>query len=249
MKRQLKEKSVSKNTTPSESARFSNSNHKKIYSWLILALCILLYANTIQNGYVLDDKAAITQNTLVKKGISSIPELFKTSYWYGLTGYNDDAAYRPVSLIMFAAEWQLFPDNPHISHLVNILIYGLICVLLFELLIGLFPSWPMILKLIAVLLFAAHPVHTEVVANIKSRDELMALLFSIYAFLLALKFSKEGRLVNLILIPVALILAMFSKESAFTMVALLPLTLYAMVPGTSVRKGLIILTTVITCIL
>lgn len=49
------------------------------------------------------------------------------------------------------------------------------------------------LPFLTALLFIAHPVHTEVVANIKSRDEILSLLFSIVACIYFLKFIDEEK--------------------------------------------------------
>lgn len=101
-----------------------------LVSLFIFVLATGLYLNTLQHGYVLDDAAAITGNQYVTKGISGIPEILATSYWHGFSGY-DDSAYRPLSLVMFALEWELFPGQPWVHHLLNILVYAASCCLLF----------------------------------------------------------------------------------------------------------------------
>ena len=86
-------------------------------------LVFLVYANSLQNGYVYDDIIAINNNKIIKKGISAIPEILSTPYQHGYTenGIELDALYRPLSLIMFAIEWQFFPANPVVGHFFNIL--------------------------------------------------------------------------------------------------------------------------------
>jgi len=51
---------------------------------------------------------------------------------------------------------------------------------------------------IATMLFAGHPIHTEVVANIKGRDEIMSLLFSLLALFAAVKYVKTQKITDLI---------------------------------------------------
>ena len=90
---------------------------------IILGLiAFLLYSNTTNFTYVLDDSAAIVENQFVKKGIAGIPDLLKSDFWHFSNlklGY-----YRPLSLVTFAIEQQFFNGNPHISHFVNVAIYA-----------------------------------------------------------------------------------------------------------------------------
>src|SRR5207247_1959299 len=71
------------------------------------------------------------------------------------------------------------PANPHLSHLVNILLYGLTGFLLYVTFRKLLSDYASIYWFFICLFFIAHPVHTEVVANIKSRDEMLSFFFSI----------------------------------------------------------------------
>ena len=79
------------------------------------------------------------------------------------------------------------------------------------------------------MLFAAHPLHTEVVANIKSRDEIMAFIFSLLAINCAIEFlNKKGwkRIMLLVAIFVCIFMGSMSKETTVAFVFLIPLTLY-----------------------
>ena len=76
--------------------------------------------------------------------------------------------YRPFSLVTFAIEHQIAEgDNPFISHLINILLYSLLCFILYKLLIAI-QEWlgqrnhPLQVAFFSTLLFAVHPIHTEV---------------------------------------------------------------------------------------
>src|SRR4051812_11827674 len=79
------------------------------------AVGFFLYIGTVNYTYVLDDYSTIKENFVVQKGISGIPTILKTSYRYGYWASNDEL-YRPLSLIMFAVEWQFFPDTPAAGH-------------------------------------------------------------------------------------------------------------------------------------
>ncbi|MCS6819712.1 MAG: tetratricopeptide repeat protein, partial [Chitinophagales bacterium] len=184
----------------------------------------ILYANTLNHGYVLDDFSVIRDNTVVMQGIKAIPTIFKTSYRYGYMNL-EDGLYRPLSLAMFATEWEIAPDKPSLSHWVNVILYSISVVLLYVVLKHLLCQYAIVLPLIATLLFTAHPLHTEVVANIKSRDEILSLFFilcSLYV-LIKLPFGKFSSLVSGILF----FLSLLSKESGITMLAGFPLILWA----------------------
>lgn len=179
---------------------------------IIAALSVLLYANTLKHGFVLDDIAVVENNKFVHEGFKGIPKILSTFYWEGYWQSNA-GLYRPLSLVTFAVEYQLSPANPVIHHLVNIVLYALTCCLLFQVLCSIFKNIDQRFFLFAVLLFVVHPIHTEVVANIKSRDEILALLF----FLLCCKqlyAAAENGLKQNILAAVFFFLALLSKEGA-----------------------------------
>ncbi len=149
------------NTSPTT---FSLS--EKQLSWLIFVATFLLYAQTIWFGYVLDDAAVLSKNEIVKQGLTGWGEIFTGYFWKGYSTINQ-GLYRPLSQLMFAAEWTVSPNNPAISHAVNVLIYAVSCVWLFRVLPKLFSSLSLWACLAITLSFAFHPAHTEVVANIK----------------------------------------------------------------------------------
>ncbi|MBI2967182.1 MAG: tetratricopeptide repeat protein [Bacteroidetes bacterium] len=198
---------------------------KRKAAFFVALVAMGLYANTLHHGYVLDDYSVIKENWIVKKGIAGIPDILKTSYRYG---YWNDAGtlYRPLALIMFAVEYQLSPGNSSISHFGNIILYALtgfiLTVLLFKLLAGHHPFIPLIISLF----FISHPVHTEVVANIKSRDEILCFLFALISVLLLLNFIEKNKKTSLVLSLISFLFAFFSKENAIVYLAIFPLVLW-----------------------
>ena len=150
------------------------------YGLVLALIAFFLYTNTLNHGYTLDDHSAITDNFVTKKGMESIPTIFTTHYRYGYWRSAGEL-YRPVSLAMFATEWEFAGDNPLVFHLVNVLLYALSGFLIFLTLSKILRNFNVLIPFFATLLFIAHPVHVEVVANIKSRDEIMAFLLSIGA--------------------------------------------------------------------
>jgi len=199
---------------------------EKIFASTILALiAFLLYANTLQNGFVLDDNSAIISNSIVQQGIHGIPQLLKTEYRAGFWNANGNL-YRPLSLVVFAILWQFFPNNPLPGHLLNCLIYSAIIVLLFFLLMRLISQQKVLIPFLITLLFVVHPLHTEVVANIKSLDELLSLLFVLLASHALLHFIKHRSKISLLAFGLSYFISLMSKEGAITFLAVFPLTIY-----------------------
>jgi tetratricopeptide (TPR) repeat protein len=206
-------------------------------SWLALAcagLAALLYANTLHHGYALDDYPTIYGNRLTMAGVRGIPTLLHTAYWYGLDGLND-WLYRPLSLVTFALEWQVAPDTPALGHAVNVALYALTGVVLLRLLRSLFRDADVRVPLAIALLWIVHPTHTEVVANIKSRDELLAFLFSLLTLQVCVRHALEPRRWQLPLAALCYALALLAKESPIVLVAVIPMTLYAFTPARARR--------------
>jgi len=149
---------------------------------LLLALSIGIYSNTFKHEFALDDVAVISNNELVKKGIGGISEIFTSRAWKGFEQNRKQVeSYRPLSSAHFAIEYEFFQLNSGSYHIVQVLYFALLCVLIYWLLLAFFDRKHPYLALIIALLFAAHPIHTDVVNNIKSRDELLSVLFTILA--------------------------------------------------------------------
>jgi tetratricopeptide (TPR) repeat protein len=192
---------------------------------IVAVLGFLLYSNTFHHLYVLDDYPTIKENKLTKKGFEGIPEIIKNSYWYGNDGKND-MFYRPLSVVMFAIEWQFWPDNPSAGHIINVLLYALTGFILFFTLRKLFINQSVLVPFAASLLFIAHPLHTEVVANIKSRDEIMNFLFFIMSLYTLLDYARKGSLTSLIVSVICFFLALLCKESAIIYLFVFPVALF-----------------------
>ena len=191
---------------------------------LIVLTVALLYANSLTNGYVLDDFSVIKENNIVNQGTKNLGEIFKTSYRTGYLNVND-GLYRPLSLAMFAIEWSISRDNPALGHFINLLVYALCGIVLFKTLKRLLPDIQTYLIVGTVLLFLAHPIHTEVVGNIKSRDELLCFLFSFISIYAVLKYIDNGKSWQLLFASIGLFLAFLAKESAVLTIPILFLML------------------------
>ncbi|MBS1684288.1 MAG: tetratricopeptide repeat protein [Bacteroidetes bacterium] len=194
------------------------------YKWecILFVFTCLLYCASVFNNYNMDDELVTIQHRLTSKGISAIPEIFTSSYYEDASGYAYE--YRPIVLATFAAEHSVAGDNPHVSHLVSLLLYALCISLLYLLLKALLPDYSRRLLFFIVLLFAAHPAHTEVVSSIKNRDEILALLFGLLALYASVR-AVSGRLLWYAGVPMFALLALLSKKTAVPFVLIIPCAL------------------------
>lgn len=196
--------------------------------WLVMilaAIALLINIRTINYDYTLDDPFFTKDNPNVSKGIAGIPEFFTHAAYYGVFK-NHDASYRPLMLTSFAVEKELFGFDPKSGHLINLLLFALEISVLFLLLRRLFNSMSSYIPFFIALLFALHPIHTEVIASVKSRDEIMGLLFSLLCLWQTLKFVDTGKTKHLILSAIYFFCALMSKETPIAFVVIVPMTVY-----------------------
>jgi tetratricopeptide (TPR) repeat protein len=200
---------------------------KAILAIIIAAFAFVLYAQSISHDYTLDDHKVIDQNIVTTRGIAGISTILKTDYWYG-SGHNElrGPIYRPTSLIIFALVWEGWPDNTHVYHFINVLLYAISCLLLFLLLCELFRQQTIILPFVCALLFTGHPIHTEVVNNIKSLDEILCFLFGIASTWFVLKYASTNSKWTLFMGGLVFFLSLISKETGISFLLIIPLTLF-----------------------
>ncbi len=197
---------------------------------IIGVFAFMLYVQSVSFKYTLDDRAVIDQNRITRMGFAGIPTLLKTDYWYGFKDELRVPQYRPASVVLFAIVWQFFPDSPAIYHLINVLLYTLICWLLFRLLCKILeehsPLYGIIFPFVSLLLYVAHPIHTEVVDSIKSCDELLCFLFAILSAFFTLQFVEDNSKGKILLAALCYFLALMSKETSISFLLIIPLALF-----------------------
>ncbi|MEX2380491.1 MAG: tetratricopeptide repeat protein [Vicingaceae bacterium] len=211
----------------------ANISHKK--ALLLFVLCgFLLYGNTLKHEFALDDAIVITENSYTKEGFSGIWKQLSNDQFVGFYGQKKDLVsggrYRPLSMVLFNIEYELFKLKPFYYHLMNVLWYMLNGFLLYYALKSLFKKWLteelQLLPLLAALFWFFHPIHTEVVANIKGRDEIMAFSLLLLTLIFFLRYLSSQKPTELLAVVVFYFLALLAKENAVTWLAVFPLAIY-----------------------
>jgi len=188
---------------------------------VVFVLAVAAYINTIPNGFTFDDHPIVENNPRIQQ-LHDLRPIFLTSYW---DSPNTGAEYRPLTLFSYALNYvanqmlfgQRHGSNPHSFHLVNVLLHALCCLAAMWFIIALFKSRA--LAFFTGLLFALHPIHTEAVASVVGRAEILAAL----GVFLALGASVKMRMTTgkpavawSVVLCVALAFGIFSKENAIT---------------------------------
>ncbi len=231
--------------------------------WLASTILILLsfgiYYACLPYDYVLDDKIVVSENQYTKEGFKGIWKIMTTESFEGYFGEKKNLVqgnrYRPLSIVTFAVEYGILGKlNPTVSHFINILLYGLTGIVLMLVLSMLFRNfkanhWWFSIPFVAAILFIAHPIHTEAVANIKGRDEIMTMLFSLLALYSSLRYIDTGKIGWLMGTSVLYLLGLLSKENAITFLAIIPLSIYFFSNTNWSRLKKIMLWLVITSVL
>ncbi len=183
---------------------------------MVAFLALAAYANSLGNGFAYDDEAIIVKNDRVTEG--RVVELLHSPYWPEAA--EGTGLYRPVTVASYAVEWAVTGGRAFWFHLVNVLLHAGVCLLVLGLAARFLPLLP---AAAGAAVFAVHPVHTEVVANVVGRAELYAAALALLACWLYLegrRWGPAGRAGRLLGLGVLYLLALGSKEIAVTIPAL-----------------------------
>ncbi len=220
------DKSTAKNTAK-QTITLKPLNVRMLYL-IIVVLAFVLYGNTIPNKYSLDDSYVTSVNPQVQQGIKAIPSIFASNYisMNAEEGGQYNYGYRPMAKATYAIEWQFFGENPHVSHFINVLFYALTGLVLFSLLKRLFNGYNILVPFLAVVFFMVHPIHTEVVASLKNREEILSLLGSLLSVHFFIRWYDSGKKINILWALLSFAFGYMSKANAFTFILTIPLILY-----------------------
>jgi len=193
--------------------RFHNSCMKERTRFaLLLTAAVAVYANTLVNGFAQDDDIYILENHAVTA--HALRELFLPNYFSHI--------FRPLTFASFSLNWLVTGGHPFGFHVVNLLLHAAVTLLVYLLLRRLLESRSDsgLLAFVSALLFALHPIHTEAVAAVVGRAELLAAGLLLAAWIFHL-------LDRPYLCVICFFAALLAKESAIALIALVPLCDYA----------------------
>jgi Flp pilus assembly protein TadD len=221
---------------PGEGERGRPAPEAAAWSWtsalLVAALAAGVYANTLDGALLYDDVNAVVDNAWVRSG-DPAGILTHPSWWREGHGRG----WRPVATLSFALNHALHGLEPRGYHLVNVALHAGVSVLVLAVFAR--ATGAALPALVAALLFAAHPVHTEAVASVVGRAELLAAGGFFLAWLCFLRADAGGRPRLLEGAGVAAFVAgLLAKENAITLLPVLVLADLIRPAGGSVPAAL-----------
>jgi protein O-mannosyl-transferase len=182
---------------------------RALKSWknifIILASTALAYLNTLNNGFVWDDKLLLVPNEAYQK-----PDLIKI-----FTTRVNSIEYLPFRDLSYVLDFSIWGLNPFGFHLTNLVLYLISLVVLYSTVRSIAAAAGEAkhetIAFLTTLIFALHPLHAEVVNFIHGRNTLLAGLFLFLSFNLYLKGVNDRKNLMLFLSAASFIVAVFSK--------------------------------------
>jgi protein O-mannosyl-transferase len=146
----------------------------------LLVVAAAPYINALANGFVYDDHQQILTNPYLRS-FRYLHAIFTTSVWSflggaaGVTNY-----YRPLMLFGYLLCYRIFGANAFVFHLVNLLMHLAVVLLVYKLTSRLFGNGN--IAILAALIFALHPVHSESVDWVGAVTDIEITLFFLAGF-------------------------------------------------------------------
>ena len=155
------------------------------YCAVIFLVTFGIYWNSLQGDFIWDDRGLILENTSYLGDWSNLVSTF-TKPFFGTTPF-----YRPLLLVSFILDYQLWGLNAFGYHFSNVLLHALNGLMVYLLAFLLFKQRTF--ALIAGLLFVSHPIQTEAVAWISGRNDVLLTFFSLLTIICYLKWRNPQR--------------------------------------------------------
>jgi len=215
-----------------QSATEALLHNVRLHRIILFVFPFLIYCNTLGHEFVLDDGIVITENIYVQNGLEGIPDILSKDSFRGFfqkEGKEKLVAggrYRPLSLMVFALTVQLFGTSAVVFHLLAVLMYAVLGLIMYwalqKLLVVRWSANSLPFAFFSCMIFLAHPVHTECVANVKGIDETLALLFSLASLGFFLNYIDHQKVREAVLAGLMCCLALLAKENSVSYLLLIP---------------------------
>jgi len=186
--------------------------------FLIVAVTILVYANSLGGQFLFDDLKQIVGNFQIRSW-SNIWHAFTSDVWSFQRGtFTTDIPlpyYRPLFTIYLTLGYQLFGLWESGWHLMNLIVHTSATIAVYCLVRRL--SGNLLVATLAALIFGVHPAHVESVSWISGIPDPLAALFYIPALLWYVRYREEGGGRWLMASVLAFTLSILCKETALTL--------------------------------
>ncbi|KQC06909.1 MAG: hypothetical protein APR62_00885 [Smithella sp. SDB] len=176
---------------------------------LLITLIFTVYWQVTNHDFIsLDDAAYVTDNDLVKGGLTAkgITEAFTTT---------QACNWHPLTWISHMIDFGFFGLNPGMHHLVNLIFHTLNSLLLFCILQQLTgATWR---SAAVAVLFAIHPLHVESVAWIAERKDVLSTFFWMLTIMGYIRYTRFKSFKTYFIMLLCYILGLLSKPMLVTL--------------------------------
>ncbi|MFH1339028.1 MAG: tetratricopeptide repeat protein [Candidatus Omnitrophota bacterium] len=179
-----------------------------IYLFLLI-VCVLVYADALNNGFLFDDKFFIVQNPYIRD-IRFLPQLFRTDIFH--FSPSGSSYYRPLQALSYTLDYFFWGLNPLGYRLTNIVIHSLNSFLVYLLIYFIFKD--KIPALLTGILFCIHPVQAGVVTIIGGRSNILEMMFMLSSLTALAGYFLYRRRPLYVLSVSAFLPALLSREGA-----------------------------------
>lgn len=183
----------------------------------LLFATILVYANSLSNPFVIDDRIIIFRN-FQSRETWTLRDLFQRSLF--AEEPSESAYFRPLTMLTFALNYQLAGERPQGYRAVNVALHLLVVALVTLLLSRVAGLW---VGGFAALCFALHPIDVQAVSYISSRGDLLYTALALLSLLFWHHGNRlQGKKKNLYLAAalIAFFTGLFAKETMIVVPAL-----------------------------
>jgi len=199
-------------------------------AWLAAAAGLVCFLSSLANDFTYDDLAIIRDNPRIRS-LTDVRAIWLSDWWKptdpdDLTQARRDRLYRPLTLYTFALNYGVGGLRPIAYHAVNVVLHAGVCLLVWW--FGVRFLGDRVIADIGALVFAVHPVHSEAVANVVGRAEMLATLFLLLGLWVLLPRDRVPGWRRTVAASVLFLAALFSKETAVCYVPVALLALHAL---------------------
>ncbi|OGS21216.1 MAG: hypothetical protein A2252_05970 [Elusimicrobia bacterium RIFOXYA2_FULL_39_19] len=184
---------------------------------LLGLISVSVYINTYKNTFMWDDEQLIQEDRYAHS-FTSIGYIFTPKYWI-----NDfpgpEKRYRPLRMVTFMFDRMLWRDNVMGYHLTNTVMNTAVVLLVYAILMQMTKN--NIGAFLGAVIFAVHPVHTETVAWVKNRTDILCCIFMLLSFWVFIRNEEKKFVYSGVLQLFFFIMALLSKEMAVILPAIL----------------------------
>jgi Flp pilus assembly protein TadD len=176
----------------------------------------LPYLNTLRNGFASDDHTQVLHNPYIRN-FHYLAKIFTTPAMSQIGAVSPNY-YRPLMNVGYLLCYQVFGLRAFGYHLANLVLHVAVVCAVFLLTKRMFQNRN--LALMAAVLFAIHPIHTEAIAWIAASPDLELSLFYLLTFWFFLAVARPGGRFSYfaeLAMAGSFALTIFSKEPAVTL--------------------------------